>query len=128
MRSTVWQLPSGISFKHASDEQYIASRQPSDAKFDLVVVNYAVNREKALRFAKELLAPGGRVLAPTNLQDNYWFKQEYVFLDEQGKVLWTKGTLWSYDVLFQPDFTNPGCQGQWCPQYRNDDAVRGLRL
>ena len=147
-------LPAGIKFEHASDEQYVARRSSEDGRFDLVthrrtrepclnimartpthphvntqvIVNYAMNHEKAVRYALQLLAPGGKLLAPTNLQENYWFKQQYELLDEKGEVLWSKGTLWSYDVLFQPDFTSPSCQGQWCPSFRTDDAVKGLVL
>lgn len=49
-------------------------------------------------------------------------------MDPSGKTLWTKARLWSYDVLFQPDFTNPSCQGQWCPGTRMDDAAKQLVL
>ena len=127
------RLPAGVAFRHASDEQFMAQRragaEAADREpFDLVVVNYAINHEKAVRFARELLAPGGRMLAPTNVQEDYWFKQQYELLDASGAVLWTKGTLWSYDVLFQPDFTSPTCQGQWCPGLRTDDAAKQLLL
>jgi len=149
-------LPSSVTFFHASDEAFLRMRSRArrgldasssggaggeDASsaalpafdalrssFDLVVVNYAINHDKAVTFAKELLVPGGRLLAPTNVQDNYWFDQQYEFMDDGGKVLWTKGRLWSYDVLFQPDFTSPNCQGQWCPGTRNDDASKDLVL
>ena len=189
-------LPSSVTFFHASDEAFLRmrSRARLDASnsggaggedassaalpafdalrssFDLVVVNYAINHDKAVAFAKELLVPGGRLLAPTNVQDNYWFDQQYEFMDDGGKVLWTKGRLWSCgdaslnarlycllhclptlmipmrmsthlmlqrsatptavadDVLFQPDFTSPNCQGQWCPGTRNDDASKDLVL
>jgi hypothetical protein len=40
-------------------------------------------------------------------------KQQYEYMDAAGTVLWTKGTLGSYAVLFQPDFTSDSCQGQW---------------
>jgi SAM-dependent methyltransferase len=109
------RLPPGISFAHASDEQFVAQWEsdPDAKRFNLVVLNYAVNHDKAVRFAKLLLEPGGHLLAPTNEQDNYWFKQQYEFMDAAGKVLWSKGTLGSYAVLFQPDFTSDSCQGQW---------------
>ena len=133
------RLPPSIMFEHASDEQYVAgwekrrekggqSGDDEERKFDLVVLNYAVNHDKAVRFAKLLLTPGGHLLAPTNVQENYWFSQQYEFMDADGKVLWTKGTLGSYAVLFQPDYTSASCQGQWCPQFRNDDAAKDLRL
>jgi SAM-dependent methyltransferase len=67
-------LPPGISFAHASDEQFVAEWEsdPNAKRFNLVVLNYAVNHDKAVRFAKLLLEPGGHLLAPTNEQDNYW--------------------------------------------------------
>ena len=93
-----------------------------------MVLNYAVNLEKAARLAKQLLAPGGRMLAPTNLERDYWFDQKYVLLDAAGAVRWERRTLGSYDVLFQPDFTSDTCQGQWCPRLRSDPEKAGLRL
>ena len=82
------ELPKSVRFYHASDEEYLRLRQAeaSEAaaaeatRFDLVVVNYAINHEKAVRFSKELLSSRGRLLAPTNVQDNYWFEQVQYFL------------------------------------------------
>lgn len=125
------KLPPNVEFYHASDEQFVAQweeGQPQSEKFNLVVLNYAVNHDKAVRFAKTLLKPGGHLLAPTNAQNNYWFAQQYEYMNDAGSVLWTKDTLGSYAVLFQPDFTNPACQGQWCPGVRSDDAAKQLRL
>ena len=31
-------------------------------------------------------------------------------------------------VTFQPDFTQPTCQGQWCPQFRGADSLTTLQL
>lgn len=125
-------LPAGVEFLHASDESFLASRraEPQPApRFNLVIVNYAVNQAKAVSFARELLAPGGRLLAPSNVQADYWFEQVYQLIDEGGAVLWSRRTLGSYDVLFQPDFTSPTCQGQWCPKLREgDEAAKGLNL
>ena len=174
------KLPDGITFLHASDEEFLRLRAKAatagrvdngptaaERRFDLVVVNYAINHDKAERFARELLTSNGRLLAPTNVQNDYWFvrrrlplapmwrpsppddvslspcqtpahsfaaavrgaqNQQYEFMDAQGRVFWTKGRLWSYDVLFQPDFTSQSCQGQWCPNNRIDDAARDLVL
>ena len=123
-------LPAGVSFQHLSDEQYVSKwvEEGIDA-FDLVVLNYAVNRDKAERFAKTLLTPRGRLLAPTNIQQDYWFGQQYVLLDADAQQIGAPtGRILSYDVLFQPDFTSPSCQGQWCPQFRSDDASKLLQL
>lgn len=122
-------LPSGVQFFHASDDQYVAKHVAQRFEpYDLVVINYAVNKEKAVQLAKTLLAPGGRLLAPSNEQTDYWFAQSYLLLDQQGSVFWSQGTLGAYDVLFQPDFTSPTCQGQWCPRLRSDGDVAKLRL
>jgi hypothetical protein len=129
------QLPEGVRFYQASDERFLelrgragaGSSEPSARPYDLVIVNYAVNAEKARRLAAALLEPGpGRLLAPTNVNNDYWFEQKYVLLDHAGNVQWSRATLGSYDVLFQPDFTSPTCQGQWCPALRAD--VSGLAL
>ena len=125
----VAKLPTDVEFIHASDEQFIAQWEHGGSeRFNLVVLNYAVNHDKAVRFAEKLLAPGGHLLAPTNVQNNYWFAQQYEYMNEAGNVLWAKDTLGSYSVLFQPDFTNPACQGQWCPGVRSDEAAKQLRL
>jgi SAM-dependent methyltransferase len=123
-------LPSSVRFFHTNDEQFVElwrrevderTREPQ--RYDLVVLNYAVNTEKARRLAAELLVPGrGRLLAPTNVQNDYWFEQTYVLLNKEGSIQWTRSTLGSYDVLFQPDFTSPSCQGQWCPALRADKS------
>ena len=34
----------------------------------------------------------------------------------------------SWEVTFQPDFTQPTCQGQWCPQFRGADSLTTLEL
>ena len=50
-------LPGGVSFVHASDEQYVNRwrREAPLRKFDAVVINYAINPGKAAAFARELL-------------------------------------------------------------------------
>ena len=61
----------GVTFIQNSDAGYVASR-PADAPlFDLVLVNFAINADKA-RDLLELLAPNGRLLAPVNQEENYW--------------------------------------------------------
>ena len=123
-------LPRGVSFNQQSDEQYAARwAAERDEPFDLVVLNYAVNREKAVRLARLLLAPTGKLLAPTNISPDYWFQQVYMLFDSRGEPQWTtKATLGSYDILFQPDFTADTCVGQWCPQFRRDEAAAKLEL
>ena len=114
-------LPSGVTFHQASDEQFVSwwlASEPQPQRFDLIVLNYAVNKEKASQLAEQLLTAPGRLLAPINLADNYWFDQKYLLLDAKGNTQWERRTLGAYDVLFQPDYTAPTCQGQWCPKLR----------
>ena len=108
---------SGVTFMQNSDDGYLDSR-PADAPlFDLVLVNFAINNEKTADLLA-LLSPNGRLLAPVNQRRDYWFQQEYRLLDRSGQVLWKTDTSGGWAITFQPDFTSPSCQGQWCPQFR----------
>lgn len=109
---------SGVEFEQNSDDGYIDKRPPDAPLFDLVLVNFAINSDKALDISRTLLKPDGRLLAPVNQQSNYWFRQEYRLMDHDGQLLWRTDTSQGWPVTFQPDFTAPSCQGQWCPQFR----------
>ena len=39
-------------------------------------------------------------------------------MDRGGEVLWRKAEVSGWAITFQPDYTEPACQGQWCPQFR----------
>ena len=123
-------LPAGVSFEQATDDSFLARRaqDPASAAFDMVVVNYAINADKAAEFARLLLTAEGQLLAPVNVQRDYWFAQEYRLMNRRGDVLWRRDKVGSWDVTFQPDFTQPSCQGQWCPQFRGVDSLTTLRL
>ena len=108
---------SGVTFIQNSDDGYIESRPADAALFDLVLVNFAINADKA-RDLLALLTPNGRLLAPVNQQRDYWFRQEYREFDRTGELLWRADTSGGWAITFQPDFTSPACQGQWCPQFR----------
>ena len=108
----------GVVFYQNSDEGYVDGRKEGEPLFDLVLVNFAINAEKALSLAQTLLTPDGRLLAPVNQQRDYWFRQEYRQLDKTGKVLWSTASSGGWQITFQPDFAEPSCQGQWCPQFR----------
>ena len=128
-RFAVKPPPPTVTFVHASDDQYVGRwRRERAEPFDVVVLNYAVNREKAATIARELLAPAGRLLAPANVNADYWFEQEYVELDGSGAVVWRRPSVGPWSVLFQPDFTSDTCQGQWCPRMRADADAANLRL
>ena len=124
-------LPSGVSFTQANDDAYLESflsRGPEAEGFDMVVVNYAINPEKANELARALLTAEGRLLAPVNIQRDYWFAQEFRLMDRSGTVLWRQRDVGAWQVTFQPDFTEPSCQGQWCPQFRGPDSMSTLQL
>jgi len=123
-------LPPGVSFTQATDDTFLSQRNlaKNTSAFDMVVVNYAINADKASEFARELLTAEGNLLAPVNVQRDYWFAQEYRLMNRRGDVLWRKDKVGSWEVTFQPDFTQPSCQGQWCPQFRGADSLTTLRL
>ena len=77
---------SGVTFIQNSDDGYIESRPADAALFDLVLVNFAINADKA-RDLLALLTPNGRLLAPVNQQRDYWFRQEYREFDRTGELL-----------------------------------------
>ena len=152
-------LPPGVRFEQTSDEGFIERRAADAPLYDLVLVNFAINADKA-RSLLTLLEPNGRLLAPVNTQRNYWFRQQcvptarraeregseyelcgvrivhclltgavqacvrdvtcgrYRLIDRAGEVLWSADTSGGWQITFQPDFTEPACQGQWCPQFR----------
>jgi len=84
---------------------------------DAIVFNFAINQQKALEFASELLNKDGVLLAPVNVQQDYWLKQRYDLMDSDGKVLWSAADVGAWSVQFQPDVTQETCQGIWCPPY-----------
>ena len=49
-------------------------------------------------------------------------------MDRSGAVLWKQRDVGAWQVPFQPDFTSPNCQGQWCPQFRGADSLSTLQL
>jgi len=122
--------PGGVRFEQTSDDGFfeIWSRDAQRARFDLVVINYAINPGKAQFFARNLLSPRGKLLAPVNCQPDYWFEQRYELLDASARVEWERAAVGSWAVLFQPDFTASSCSGQWCPALRADADAANLRL
>jgi len=114
--------PPSVEFYHLTDAEFVdkflaqSSGTPTPAphaelesRFDAIVFNFAVNPQKASDVASRLLRPGGKLLAPVNTTPDYWFEQVYIVYDYEGKILKRAG-----DILFQPDVTEPSCQGIWC--------------
>ncbi len=119
-------LPKGVNFHPVDDETFLEEyRNQKNAVdknsllFDVIVFNFAVNDTKARSYAKTLLQPDGRLLAPVNVQSDYWLKQAFKVYDSQGDVLWTANDIGAWSVQFQPDVTQDTCQGIWCAPYND---------
>jgi hypothetical protein len=125
--STAWETfvveqgscPSSVSFYNMDDETFVSTTWPKQQPlFDVIVFNFAINESKAQKYAQQLLYPNsGRLLAPVNVQSDYWLKQVYRVYDSQGKLLWDAQDVGAWSVLFQPDVTQDTCQGIWCSPY-----------
>mmetsp|Transcript_19402 Transcript_19402/g.26925 ORF Transcript_19402/g.26925 Transcript_19402/m.26925 type:complete len:367 (-) Transcript_19402:39-1139(-) len=110
--------PPSVQFYELDDERFYNTWKSSKMEpYDVIVFNFAVNKKKALKFAKELLKEDGLLLAPVNTQTDYWLKQTYVLLTAQGTILWSANDVGAWSVQFQPDVTQDTCQGIWCPPY-----------
>ena len=114
-------IPEGVHFHPVDDETFLESYRKSNngniELFDVIVFNFAVNDSKARSYAKSLLQPDGRLLAPVNVQSDYWLKQAFKVYDSKGDVLWTANDVGAWSVQFQPDVTQDTCQGIWCAPY-----------
>ena len=112
--------PSSVNFYELDDERYVDMwRSQGSRSFDTIVFNFGINERKAVQFAKELLEPeNGRLLAPVNVQNDYWLKQVYKVYDGEGSVVKVLGQdIGAWAVQFQPDVTQDTCQGIWCAQF-----------
>jgi len=120
------RLPKGVKFHPVDDESFLEEERKksgsggvggSNLLFDVIVFNFSVNESKARSYAKTMLQPEGRLLAPVNIQSDYWLKQAFKIYDSQGNVLWTANEVGAWSVQFQPDVTQETCQGIWCAPY-----------
>lgn len=110
--------PSSVRFYEIDDERfYRLWKQNGMKKYDVIVFNFAVNKDKALKFARDLLTKDGLLLAPINTQQDYWMKQKYELLNADGRTLWSANDVGAWSVQFQPDVTQDTCQGIWCSPY-----------
>ena len=117
--NNVLRCPDSVHFYQVDDERFLRQwRQDEHSeRYDAIVFNFAINARKAVQFATELLNENGVLLAPVNVQDDYWMKQTYRLLDAHGKILWSASDVGAWAVQFQPDVTQDTCQGIWCPPY-----------
>jgi protein-L-isoaspartate O-methyltransferase len=118
--------PSSVHFYELDDERFLKQwKGDSQSKrYDAIAFNFAVNRKKAVFFAKKLLNVGGILLAPINTQDDYWLKQVYTLMDSSGETLWVANDVGAWSVQFQPDVTQDTCQGVWCAQFNGFQKLR----
>lgn len=127
----VVEIPATVQFYEMDDERFFAYSQQQQQqqneqhmpkkKYHVIVYNFAINLDKAVRVAKEYLDPtleNARLLVPANAQKDYWYKQSYYLIDVKGDIVWkSKPDVGAWSVQFQPDVTSDTCQGPWCPPY-----------
>jgi len=116
----VTSTPDTVKFYEMDADSFYTSYKPfsNDKKYNAIVFNFAVNENKARKYAREMLVSDGLLLAPVNVQRDYWFKQIYKAYDCNGDIQRVFGGLvGAWDVLFQPDVSETSCQGIWCPPY-----------
>lgn len=117
--------PPTVHFYELDDERFVEKwKREKLEKYDIIAFNFAVNREKALYFSKNLLKEEGLLLAPINTQPDYWLKQTYQLIDADGKVVWSAGDVGAWSVQFQPDVTQDTCQGVWCSPFNGFQKLR----
>eukprot|EP00546_Thalassionema_frauenfeldii_P007702 CAMPEP_0178923136 /NCGR_PEP_ID=MMETSP0786-20121207/16548_1 /TAXON_ID=186022 /ORGANISM="Thalassionema frauenfeldii, Strain CCMP 1798" /LENGTH=256 /DNA_ID=CAMNT_0020597591 /DNA_START=75 /DNA_END=845 /DNA_ORIENTATION=+ len=117
--------PPTVHFYELDDERFVKQWKSNKAeKYDVIAFNFAVNQNKAFLFCKELLKEDGVLLAPINVQTDYWMKQTYKLLDSNGNALWSASDVGAWSVQFQPDVTQDTCQGVWCSQFNGFNKLR----
>lgn len=114
-----------VKFYEMDDERFLNLWRKSDkTKYDAIVYNFAVNDPKAKSMAMEMLTDTGKLLAPVNVQTDYWLKQSYRVYNKEGNMLWTTGEVGAWSVQFQPDVTQDTCQGIWCAPFNGFQKIR----
>ena len=117
--------PPTVHFYELDDERFLREwRSQGSVPYDVIVFNFAVNKDKALYFCRNLLKPDGLLLAPINIQKDYWLKQSYQLLDSEGRLKWSTNDVGAWSVLFQPDVTQDTCQGIWCAPFNGFEKLR----
>ena len=89
----VVSCPPTVTFHEMDDERFFANqrKQNPNRKYEVIVYNFAINLDKAVRVAKEYLDPeldSARLLAPANVQKDYWYKQTYYLINQKGEIKW----------------------------------------
>lgn len=126
--SSVKEQPESVRFFELSDQEFFDYIQPTQRRYDAIVYNFAVNPEKAEAIAKAYLNDGGFLLAPCNDRRDYWYKQSYLLLNNNGEIVWRSlPEVGAWSVQFQPDVESKTCTGIWCGAFNGFDDQRGLR-
>jgi hypothetical protein len=119
-------IPDTVRFYPMDDDQFFRS-EARPKSYHVIVYNFAVNADKAVRVARRYLVDegdggdeprtgdGGLLLAPVNDRDDYWYKQTYWVINSKGQILWkSQPEVGAWSVQFQPDVTSETCTGIWC--------------
>mgnify|MGYP003869690889 CR=1 FL=1 len=103
--ANVEACPPSVQFYEMDDERFfqqLAATGRRDQKYQVIVYNFAINLDKAIRVAKDYLDPTSdqaRLLVPANAQRDYWYKQTYYLLDNKGEIVWkSKPMVGAWDV------------------------------
>ena len=116
-------LPGTVRFYELDDERFFAQSNNNKNNYNVIVYNFAINFEKAIRVAKEYLVKDddndnstSLLLAPVNDKADYWYKQSYVLLNPQGTIVWkSEKDVGAWSIQFQPDVTSTTCSASiWC--------------
>lgn len=112
-----------VLFYEMDDDSFFSSlptkvHNNEEQLFDVIVYNFAINKDKAIRVARSFLSVDGLLLAPCNDRNDYWYKQSYILFDQTGSATWTSDAyLDAWSIQFQPDVTSPNCTGIWCGNF-----------
>jgi hypothetical protein len=115
-------LSKEVQFYEMDDDTFFTSiptkNNVEDRYFDIIVYNFAINKDKAIRTAQDFLTTEGLLLAPCNDRNNYWYKQSYILFDQTGTAIWTSDAyIDAWLIQFQPDVTSKDCTGIWCGNF-----------
>ena len=113
---------SSVLFYEMDDDSFFSTHPTTvhneEQLFDVIVYNFAINKDKAIRVARNYLSGDGLLLAPCNDRKDYWYKQSYILFDRTGTAIWTSDAyLDAWSIQFQPDVTSLDCTGIWCGNF-----------
>jgi len=117
--------PPSVKFYELDDERFVNEwKRQQLPRYDIIAFNFAINKDKAVYFCQNLLKSDGLLLAPINIQKDYWLKQSYQLIDSTGNIVWSAKDVGAWEVLFQPDVTQDTCQGIWCSPFNGFQKLK----